>query len=1329
MLSPTRENDASSVRILCPIKLATFNRETEDAVRKKRDNDFKNYIVADVLELVEASCDGGTVRRLCSRSKIRLPWTPTLFVAIRLDYVSRLRSDVNVELLLASVNRHNRSGDFEKAGKFAETFGNDTHKSSELSEKSGGVRMFRRANVRALIRSRDRVLWSERRDMPLYELQFDSFRDRFVALSYLRKNAYAQSDDYCLLASSDNFAFEVALSTYVRQRYTTKRDSLDRLENSDDSESEDAPEFSGNSERPTNQCPRSCGGGIDLANSFEMFSWCSVDSRRGNAMVKLSDEELATIGLPKNPLTALPVVSYDIETIAENENAVPRGVRRHQRLSSISLTVHVPRSHGSESSKGNAAEYSTTSVTLMYAPIRRSEELAKHEERMIEAAKEFFPEERSDSLYLYDDERRLLFDAVEMLRNNTFLTQLYRLDDARDAKHLACVLLGYNSWEYDFAFLWCRLHFYGLHRHALALQTFGREPRFCASQISFDLMKHVAARYQAQVGSLALSNVSRFFGANERAEKHLSERSRRVKMNFDAVSIRRLYYDVATGEERFDEETALGRLDPDDGLNALRIWRYNVQDCTAVFHLAVNLAFFDTIALYARHFVVSLAEASHAGNSRLLPNAFALRALSESSTILPYRRNVTAPMFLKWVDDLDNYVIESARVCEPERSVFRICSEKNFSENFEKDLAKVASRRGLAFDERELIRVDDKAYIGGVNSADSSHYEYPISVDFASFYPSIGCQFGLSMETTVVLTVQRFVLSFGSDFTQVDSAMSVGLLRAFDYEPRDNVLFVPFSNASERSNSSAKSQLAAVFTANESHRRTNKVVRTRRVVDGEYVLRGRDDAAAGTLRKNDGWYEGVEFSDVRELVESSVDPTRRRVLVVYRPRPDYVPVIAGLWTHYLSARKRYKKLIRDSSKSSENAKKNANVRVYECMEKMFKVVANSLYGYLNYERSAVYAPTVAAAVTLLSRKTFHETTWICEDVFPRAMSSRYPGTRCRVVYRDTDGLILHAFAESSDFSGESENVDDFRKSRQGDYETTVVQLINETMASRGYRSIIIELDDVSLRLCGIMGKKKYWKVIAPVSDSSAKSDESRNVAEKGTIVTKGFERNAPPYIKHLVRTLQTNLLRYVLASNFSENSKHGAFRVIVKDVRGFFGAVFSSLRRFEAKHGVDAFAFGLKLNPRSTDGAEARFIQRTLTDYSFAIGDRARCLFALDASDVRTTRFVLARDFLSDVDRVNYYKLLRRLAVYLLQTVEGFKRSETSGSLYTSAATFDDILSDAYATWLSNETFGYDYSGLFLENAEDSEFSELIETQRVRLNEALSVEPTRWTSA
>lgn len=87
--------------------------------------------------------------------------------------------------------------------------------------------------------------------------------------------------------------------------------------------------------------------------------------------------------------------------------------------------------------------------------------------------------------------------------------------------------------------------------------------------------------------------------------------------------------------------------------------------------------------------------------------------------------------------------------------------------------------------EKILMRVEDKVYIGRVNSTESGHYvfvffrlfhsfrstriyilcfsvhRYHIAVDFASFYPSIGCQFGLFMETVQVLTVQQFLLGFG----------------------------------------------------------------------------------------------------------------------------------------------------------------------------------------------------------------------------------------------------------------------------------------------------------------------------------------------------------------------------------------------------------------------------------------------------------------------------------------------------------------------------------------------------------------------------------------
>lgn len=83
--------------------------------------------------------------------------------------------------------------------------------------------------------------------------------------------------------------------------------------------------------------------------------------------------------------------------------------------------------------------------------------------------------------------------------------------------------------------------------------------------------------------------------------------------------------------------------------------------------------------------------------------------------------------------------------------------------------------------------------------------------------------------------------------------------------------------------------------------------------------------------------------------------------------------------------------------------------------------------------------------------------------------------------------------------------------------------------------------------------------------------------------------------------------------------------------------------------------------------------------------------------DPRATCFKLVQGFVQSLDRINYYNVIRRLAIYLLQTVEGFKRatvdfdgseSRRDGFDYStvrmSAALFDRILAEAYVTWLTN---------------------------------------------
>lgn len=78
------------------------------------------------------------------------------------------------------------------------------------------------------------------------------------------------------------------------------------------------------------------------------------------------------------------------------------------------------------------------------------------------------------------------------------------------------------------------------------------------------------------------------------------------------------------------------------------------------------------------------------------------------------------------------------------------------------------------------------------------------------------------------------------------------------------------------------------------------------------------------------------------------------------------------------------------------------------------------------------------------------------------------------------------------------------------------------MAEHGNCAFIaIELDDIGLRLCSIMGKRKYWKVVM-------ENDGDATVTDGGVaFVTKGFEKNVQAFTKHIVRVLQINTLEYI----------------------------------------------------------------------------------------------------------------------------------------------------------------------------------------------------------
>lgn len=302
----------------------------------------------------------------------------------------------------------------------------------------------RHRNVRTVTRATGDVLWLES-GMCLCEITTDSFANRDRILCYLRDNATSQCSRYVLFATSADVAFTVSVATWLYLR------EIESMSTTSDTRDESD-------------------GSMDLYRAFAYGTWCCCDLDGGNFLSLISTEERVRNHLPENPLR--PLLIYDIEIVAKDENVLPRGVEDDQRLSSVAVTVN-----------------DTAAVVLVYVPIHDPGVLERYES---EFRRRFAP--MYVTVMFFSSEESLLFNAVRLLCENEPLVDLYGLESVRDARELACVVSGYNHWNYDYDFLLTRLVFHGMYDLAATLARFSSEPRFNFHQISFDMMKHVIAR-------------------------------------------------------------------------------------------------------------------------------------------------------------------------------------------------------------------------------------------------------------------------------------------------------------------------------------------------------------------------------------------------------------------------------------------------------------------------------------------------------------------------------------------------------------------------------------------------------------------------------------------------------------------------------------------------------------------------------------------------------------------------------------------------------------------------------------------------------------------
>lgn len=699
-------------------------------------------------------------------------------------------------------------------------------------------------------------------------------------------------------------------------------------------------------------------------------------------------------------------------------------------------------------------------------------------------------------------------------------------------------------------------------------------------------MKHVAARYRAQLGNVSLANVSKhFLKQNNPEEMHILYGlcDFGEKMALDSVSIRHLYFDSQTGEERFDERRAFDDRSTDSMSNIII---YNIQDCLVVHELVRRLKFIDTIVVYSGHFGVSPIRASYVGNSQLLPYAIVTRTIQSNGLIVAHR---TDPRLR-----VPSHVIVQNSGNQQSSSATSDKLATRFDSPTRYELLKRHANL-LLRDEVDLMRIDrTKLYMGGINSAEQGHYRHVTSVDFSSFYPSIGITFNLSYETTHILTVAQLFSSYSS-MEELNIDLKVGSTRVFDYEP-------PMS---------PNVTLGAIG----SHERNPLPMRMSQTVQNLREKLSRDE------NNKFGWYDGVELFDVSEIVHSSANLYLRRLLVIVRSSLLEAPVISSLWQYYLQQRTNFKNKIKElkhaldamgSVTQNDGASMSdvisrlhetslvTELRRCESMERVYKIVANSLYGYLNFQKSIIYSPTVAATITLLSRKTFCEMGLLCEQMAPTYMSpainNRSSVARVVTVYRDTDGAVIAT-------NRPLQNAPDFLRqlNRTIDLETAdpMRQVCKLAYHCDDRVTLRLELECCDINSLTIMGRKKYWRAMREYTE----------------ILSKGFERNAQAYIKPPIRALQRATAKLLLAhAELRVNDIDERFLgtiIVIADVEAFFVAAYRYLHNFARTKGSRSFAFKVPLNPRefSTGGAEAEFIQRTLSENNYDVGDRVLCVY------------------------------------------------------------------------------------------------------------------------
>lgn len=1003
---------------------------------------------------------------------------------------------------------------------------------------------------------------------------------------------------------------------------------------------------------------------LDLRRWFACGHWCLLDEKVisvvppeefahcARTMLGL-DAQLAPDALLQRmfdaPLSFIPRVVWDIETIARGKGTIPRGVAADQRLSSVVVVYERP-----------ALDRGRVVVIWVLAPEHMSADEIGALQVLGDAA-------RNDDrlqvahvrLHVYRDERALLLDFLaDMFLNLSLLTEFMGLAPspttlARYAD-LASLLVGYNSIEYDYQFLLDRCLFFGTRDFApaiLALRRFASPARplchayvFNEAQICLDEMQLLMARNR-QLKSYKLASVLKVYGCDI------------DKLDFSAVEIRGLYY-------------ADPPRPPADAMAFMRdVLRYNVFDCLSLCSLLNRSSFAQHMTVMMDYFFAELDKVMYKGNSSLLPTLIQLDSMRDKREMAvvrqPQRNNflcaasrVEPAVFTdnqRLLQSRYNLVlcleavprgVELTATANPFNALLvyhrlmmmRVCTPADTTLAMP-DIADLFSGQAVLCpaNEMEMLRVGEKTYIGGMNYADAGHSKYPILMDYNSFYPSIIRSYVLDVCKVAVLDLKQLFLTLPVPL--IECLLATKNLRLFDYTSPEDVAY------------------------------TVDLAAHRRLVGSE-------------------WHEAVEYTTLEQLVRTTRYLGRRFLALVYSPAPSTIDTIV---TKALERRAVFKRRKRE----------NPGDVVVQFMEMMEKLLANSLYGYMNFAQSAIFSRATAAAVTLLCRNAFCRTRRIIESRELMATTALDPDLyRFRVIYIDTDGCI-------------------FVLTRRHRNDRSVALPPHHAPPHVPWFQLYVDLppadtvavydrltDTVNrlLNLPHVLLAAEHYDASAVCVFATKKYVLLKGV--EGQVKRTGFESNAAQPIRDMYELVLRNALCAFHTYRLVEFQR---FVVRIRHHRLFFFAIFDYLyaswldtvtpdgsKRYTLQH----FGINRPLNPKDTKGEMSSFIDRVLYEFQYAAGERVWILKIVDPDTAVQSgtlysargRFVLLEELeasgLADVIP-NFKFYLGGYARYLYQCIEGHQtlrqsvretREPIEAGYYLDS--FQSIFSYSWGAWL-----------------------------------------------